>query len=62
MKVEIRIPDSELEINITAPEAEIVLEIAAMVLLKMSGWDVNSWIAGKKEANVTKPELKPQNS
>ena len=62
MKVQLRIPEIELEINIAAPEAEIVLEVAAMVLLKMSGWDVNSWVAGKEEANVTKPELKSQNS
>lgn len=62
MKVEIRIPEIELEINITAPQAESVLEIAAMILLKMAGWDVNSWIARKRDDNAMKPEPKPQNS
>jgi len=62
MKVEIRIPDSELEINITAPEAKNVLETAAMLLLKMAGRDVSSWIASEKDANAMKPEVKPQNS
>jgi hypothetical protein len=62
MKVEIRIPDSQLEINITAPEAENVLEIAAMLLLKMAGRDISSWITSEKDANAMKPKLKPQNS
>ena len=62
MKVEIRIPDSQLEITITAPEAENVLEIAAMLLLKMAGWDISSWITSEKDANAMKPKLKPQNS
>jgi hypothetical protein len=62
MKVEIRIPSSELEITITAPEAGNVLEIAAMLLLKMAGRDISSLIKSEKDANAMKPKLKPQNS
>ncbi len=62
MKVEIRIPDSELEISITAPEAENVLEMAAMLLLKMAEWDISSWIKNERDANAMKPKLKPQKS
>ena len=59
MKVEIRIPDIELEINISAPEAENVLEIATMLLLKIAGWDISSWIASERDANTMKLEPQP---
>lgn len=60
MKLEIRIPDIELDINITAPEAEKVLEKAAMLLLKIAGWNISSWTPSERDTN-TRAQPKPQN-